>query len=81
LAVCAKNAVNLNDQVIESDMQITRFASLNNDDDYDSDSKELMPMQNDDDVFQPSIQTINQILLWITVLTRIEMMTVIMIHL
>jgi len=37
-------------------MQIPRFASLKNDDDYDSDNKALLPMQEDDDAY---IQTIN----------------------
>jgi len=49
-------------------MQIPRYASLRNDDDYDSDNKALMPMQDDDDL---SIQTMDQIVVWITFLTRI----------
>jgi len=47
LAVCCKRftAHDVNDPVNESDKQIPRFSSFKNDDDYDSDSKENMPMQ------------------------------------
>ena len=42
LAVCSKRfSAYFNEQVNESDKQIPRFASLKNDDDYDSDNKEL----------------------------------------
>jgi len=42
-------------------MQTPRFASLENDDDYDSDDKALMPVQDDNDfTFKPSIQTVNR---------------------
>ena len=44
LAVCSKRfSADFNEQVNESDMQIPRFASLKNDDNYDSDNKALMP--------------------------------------
>jgi len=57
LAVCSKRfSAYFNEQVNESGMQSPRFASLKNDDDYDSDNKSLMPMQEDDDLY---IETIN----------------------
>jgi len=57
LAVCSKrfSAYHVNEPVIESDKHIPRFASLKNDD-YDSDNKALMPIEEDDDFY---IQTIN----------------------
>jgi len=52
LALCSKwFSADFSEQVIEPDMQIPRFASLKNDDDYDSDNKALMPMQEDDDLY------------------------------
>jgi len=53
LAVCSKrfSAYDDNEPVNESDKQIPRFASLKNDDDYDNDNKDLMPMQEDDDAY------------------------------
>ncbi len=52
MAVCSNRffAYNVNEPVIESDKQIRRFASLKNDDDYDSDNQNIMPMQGEDDV-------------------------------
>jgi len=78
LDVCAKRiSAYFNDQLIESDMQILRFTSLNMDDDYDNDNKEIMPMQDYDEfIFQSSIQTMNWMCMWITILIRIKMMTV-----
>jgi len=40
-------------------MQISRFASLKNDDDYDSENKEHMSMQDDDDFNNPTINSDN----------------------
>jgi len=53
LAVCSKRftAYDDDESVNESDKKIPRFASLKNDDDYDSDSKDKMPMQEDDDAY------------------------------
>jgi len=54
----------LNDQVIESDKQIHRYASLKNDDDSETDNKQTKPLGHDDDFYNPNInQTMNQILL------------------
>ena len=46
--------------VNESDWQIPRFASLKNDDEYDSDKKALMPMQEDDDSYIENINSDNE---------------------
>ena len=80
LAVCSKRfSAYFNEQVNESDMQIPRFASLKNDDDFDSDNKVLMPMQEDDDLYiETSIQTMKEIVMWVALLTIIVMMTVLM---
>jgi len=53
LAACSKRftAYDDDESVNESDKQIPRFASLKNDDDYDSDSKDNMPMQEDDEEY------------------------------
>jgi len=58
LAVCSKrfSEYDDNEPVNESHKQIPRFASFKNDDDYASDNKALMPMQEDDDLY---LQTIN----------------------
>jgi len=60
LAVFSKRfSADFNEQVIESDMQIPRFASLTNDD-YDSDNKALMPMQDNDDLYIENVNSDNE---------------------
>ena len=41
-------------------MQIPRYASLRNDDDYDSDNKALMPMQEHDDLYIENTNSDNE---------------------
>jgi len=61
LPVCSKRySEYFNEQVNESDRQIPRFASLKNDDDFDSDNKALMPMQEDDDLYIENINSGNE---------------------
>ena len=61
MAVFSKRfSADFNEQVIESDMQIPRFASLTNDDDYDSDNKALMPMQDNDDLYIENVNSDNE---------------------
>jgi len=62
LAVCSKrfSAYDDNEPVNESDKQIPRFASLKNDNDYDSNNKDLMPMQEDDDAYIQNFNSDNE---------------------
>ena len=48
------------ESINESDKKIPRFASLKNDDDYDSDSKDNMPMQEDDDEYIQKLNSDNE---------------------
>ena len=65
-AICSKryNAYYDDESVNKSDKQIPRFASLKNDDDYDSDNKDNMPMQEMMmHIFKTSIQTMKNIVM------------------
>ena len=62
LAACSKRftAHDDDESVNESDKQIPRFASLKNDDDYDSDNIALMSMQEDDDAYIQNFNSDNE---------------------
>ena len=61
LAVCSKRySAYVNEPVNESDKQIPRFASLKNDDDYDSDNKDNMSMQEDNDAYIQNFNSDNE---------------------
>jgi len=62
LAACSKRFTAYDDDkpVNESDKQIPRFASFKNDDDYDSDNKDNMHMQEDDDAYIQNFNSDNE---------------------
>ena len=62
VAACSKRftAYDDDESVNESDKKIPRFASLKNDDDYESDNNNHMPMEEDDDAYIENFNSDNE---------------------
>jgi len=62
VAACSKRftAYDDDESVNESDKKIPRFASLKNDEDYESDNNNHMPMEEDDDAYIENFNSDNE---------------------